>query len=537
MKTYGTSFTSRSLLYCWLLALSLGCGGGGETTPPAAVPEITNVTPTGVVGSVGGWVRFHGEATNDPTSWIWDFRGVGTTTTTTANPRTMLPVAGPTASASVTVQNTAGTSLPYSFPLTVVESPVRPSWQISTQVARQGLSNPAILATDQALIVYLEEIGDDKLPRFLSLFVAQINADGVIGDWQIAHRDETGSLERFPKASPRSGLQLLEANGKLYLHGTDGNGSKVAVTNAAIPASFADWQVSETLRNEQTPGTGAVDGRLAFVGDKPIIIGAGEIFSEVFGGTWFYSNYAAIANTPFPTGDADWTVLRLPDPAGSAQDRNDIYALAVSGTADGGVTYIDVAVDGRLQNFYSPSEMSVRAGQWEHGYVGSASTGSGRPIDLLRYEERLLLPYFSDPIGAGPRAFSLALSGDATGMVANWSFQEETGFTAPAMAGPSVHQTKVPLAVWGGRLIAFESDPEGITLRRAIVPGLPTPGQWQSQRIATVPRLSDPERPAAFSFPHMTMAVGGLDCYVVYGNPENYLLDSPLHLAVAEGSW
>ncbi|HYE79525.1 MAG TPA: PKD domain-containing protein [bacterium] len=93
-------------------------------------PAVLSVAPAGPIGSVGGTVRFSGTTSRPVVGWAWEFGGgILPPQSTEESPEVALFNAG-TYQGTVTVQNAAGASLPFTFEYTI-GGPERAGWALT----------------------------------------------------------------------------------------------------------------------------------------------------------------------------------------------------------------------------------------------------------------------------------------------------------------------------------------------------------------------------------------------------------------------
>lgn len=456
-----------ALVLCGLSA----CSGSGQTTPPPDVPMITEVKPTGVVGSAGGWVRFRAKATNNPTTWVWDFSQIGASSETSNTPRVLLGAAG-TGQVTVRAENTLGTSGSMNLDVEIATAPVTPIWEQMEIGVTGSMLEPALLVTSTAIIVYYTPRDESNAATF---FVRARDASESTG-W-ISYSDSL-SGRSFPSLGKLRTAELREHMGRVYLRGhARFDREFLACSASPLPGSLDDWSSSETLTPADVTGSG--DGIcpavLTFAGDKPVLMGTSILRENQITLASFYTNYVAIANTPLPDSNDDWDVLRLPDlidgfGTGSAKRvtfgtiaawDDDAFAAHAVSLPDGGFTYIQTDGSALLDCYYGASEAAVRANAWRLQPIGTGPSQTGVPAGLVTHQDRLILAYSPggrDEVPDPSRGLGLAMTGDPTGVNAPWTFQQVpqlAPFPHHALLRPLVRSV---LDVWGDRLILLVQD-------------------------------------------------------------------------------
>jgi len=500
------------------------CHGGGSTTPQPnpGLPVITAVEPTGVVGSAGGWTRFHAEVTNDPTSWQWDFTGGASTADVTADPRVRFSTAGPI-TGSVQGTNSEGTSEPFPFSFQVTDAPIPPTWQAAAAQNALRLRRPAVLITDQAVLIY-SRIDDLslRLPTISTVDRTRVQDPAA---W-VTYSNEDFTDRPLPRHG-NAAVEIREHDGRIYLLGHGGVSTAIAWTDETFPDSLDDWTYSDFHPDPST--VEGREGRLTFVNGKPCIIATTGYSLLPFGLDEFvFAFWAGLAETPTPSATSDWTIVRLEEPD-LIQDENYDIRYEATETPGGGVAIVTWDTDDRLAYHFAADEAAIRASALQSDNIGAPSLGSGIPFEMITHGQEMIVAFH--PLNGAPGDLGLAVSGDPTGLVANWKMRRIPGI-APALDLTQSRQDNAsPMVVWGNRLVLLSSDPEGVSLARELTPGASTAAGWDVQRIAGAEVAG-----AVPTIVHASLATSGLDCYVaaslLYGTES-----LPLWLMSAEGSW
>lgn len=548
----------RTVAMSLLVLAAVSCGGGkGVTPPPPEVPVITSVVPQGIIGSLGGWVRFEAEATNNPIEWIWDLTQIGSSSGSSANPRVFLEKPGQR-TVYVRAVNAQGSSEVKAIRVDVAIIPTPPTWE-QALLGPGGTQPEMTMAITPSVIViyYLPRTPEGgTVPTFL---IQPLNA-AESTNW-ITYRD-TVPGRGFPLAGKLRSPQLQAHADKIYLIGKPGigvglnsNAVFLACTDHQVPESLSSWKISQSLSPTQIAGSGN-DGAaavLGFVGDKPVLMGTSILRETQITDTSYYTNYIAIANTALPDSDDDWEVLRMPDlidgfgsGAGkrSPTGRDDAVFNQVAVTLPGGgVCFVQTDIQDDLDFYFAPSESAIRANNWRLKPLGSDVSQRGVPYGMTADARHIYLAYYpANPAVPNDyprysRGLGLAMSADPTGIDTPWTFQHlpDTAGLRHFLFSPLV---SAPLQVWGGRLIMLAEDDGNIALARALEPGIPGPSGWERQRIAGEEQLGASAHPLDEIY--ATTATSGLDFFVLYARdsaPESGAPDSPLWLSIAEGSW
>jgi len=172
------------------------------------VPDISSVKPTGIIGGIDERITFSAVASNDPTSWSWDFGG-GTVPNVSLDQTPLVQLASELGvyEGTVTASNAGGSSKSFAFSFRVL-GPQQPSWRNYT------------------LEEFATSTTDFGVPHYLALF------DG----------------------KPVAILSPNWSNGPMLC----------ALATVPNPESPADWSMHEVVANDgRMPSVFVHNGRLA----------------------------------------------------------------------------------------------------------------------------------------------------------------------------------------------------------------------------------------------------------------------------------
>lgn len=545
-EVLGSMLTSRQLSL-WLVGVfavvSASCGGGGTTPLPPAVPVITSVSPEGTVGSAGGWVRFHAEATNAPTEWEWDFgEGGSSSESTLRTPRTTLNSAG-IYTGSVTARNTVGDSTPVAFTYTIQDTAVAPRWSTEFVSDRAtGITDPDIVVTETAVVIFgfTPEPGAGTESGYAPLLaVASRAPGGELSEWTVTVPPPDSG---FPTQDTRwNGDLLQEADGRVWLCASDKAEQVLAYTEKAVPAHPADWTIMRLANEGLTPGISQdpdlskLYGHLAFIGQFPCLILMYER-DQSGANPYAYALFSAIAQSAAPLQASDWDaldVLRYWQGTPFTLNENPFNVGLVScRTNTGGLTFVFNDEYGMRVN-HMPDPVAFREDRW---LQSSGFNQDGKPLRLEPDGDGLLFWYQAN-VGnniCAPRV-ALARCADGTGVnFGSWEEALSEDFFL-GHGGSSCFSFREQGLLWEGRPVAVNQAGQGpLSLARAVGNVAPRYAPWQ---VTAGP----------FRFEDMStigwgdvvaLAAEGQDLFVaIEANPDSSGSADGLDLAVAEGSW
>ncbi|HYE80123.1 MAG TPA: hypothetical protein VEI97_19265, partial [bacterium] len=413
------------------------------------VPEITAVTPTGLIGALDQRVTFKATATGSPTAWQWTFSGgVDPLTSTAAQPTVLLVTPG-TYSGTVTATTSAGTSAPFAFQYTVPTTivPFRTT-NVHGGVVGQpavGFDNSIVLLPPYYFAIAYRESPDNRL------FVAvsqSFDPFATSADWTI-HTVDTAAV-RDPS--------MVMHNGRLAIAYYDGANSALKVARATVdePDAATDW-VIHTVESADTVG-----------GDPSLLSGGGflGVAYERVAGTDFGIRYAR-ATVITPSSAGDWVTMRVTPATADYEEPGVVWQ-----NNRPVIAYRKFEEDAEgLFVAQTPTGTPSATTDWSSHLVEGGDTGHA--LSLIELNGRVAMSYLNNPSKAVRVARALTVSPAST---SDWVR------TNVHNGGVNTMSLGTSLALVDGRMALTYASPYGLTLRlrvaRALVPEPTQTSQW-----------------------------------------------------------
>lgn len=287
-----------------LLLMATGCGHGAEAVnpdPPAlpgvvtgpASPVITGVTPRGGVGLENELVVMEATATNEPTSWQWNFGGASKdgATSSQATPQIRL---GPGASwtCSVVASNAVGSSAPFLFTLDIAPCEVTPAGDVGAIGDRVTFSANA----DVPGVEWHWDFGGGAIPNTSTERNPRVTlrgsslywrGDPATGTVSVMRPNSVTAVRRFtyniadPPDEDRlktsfvrwraEGLEAIDGRPVVLLtsHRKQPHAAKLAMAHSSRPVDASQWTWHELNVVSQNQAALAVDGTAVCVAYRP----------------------------------------------------------------------------------------------------------------------------------------------------------------------------------------------------------------------------------------------------------------------------
>ena len=467
--------------------------------PSPHTPTVTSVSPTGVVGSIGGWVRFHATATNNPVSWEWNFGSGGTTAENVSDPRVELSGTSGGFSGTVRAQNAEGTSDPVPFAFDVVSDPQPPRWETVTLPFDKLYPLGVLIAHDRLYVT-----DGLQLASVRSSQVADPSA------WSVASfPGHFSGIVGAPLMSVGEGLLAVFDTGRLGPPGYRTLG--IAYTATPTPSQPDDWQTYDLQ-------AGAVYSLYDIHGTPVLAYEIDQDFSAV-GGPQYEALAVSIAQKVPPTSAADWQEeIPWATPWG-------IPGAAFAGAPLGGGLSLahEEYPSGKIVYAYRSDLTGQGASRWTQSAL---DPDPNRVTALAVLSDRVVA---SIRTFDAPPAWKLAYSSTPTGIGGVWNKFEAPG----ALPQGADYFYGGSLQVWGGRLIGEAQDPNGLSVMRVLGPDLTASPSTAIAQIVSIPTAgSNPQLTVAYT----AMTTAGKDLYLLFCDRDPDRV-GPLRLAIPEGSW